>query len=172
MLQAGGGPAGDFANVVAFHSLSKRSSVPGLRSGFAAGDPNVIAAFRRLRQFGGAPSPLPVYAAAAALWRDETHVAANRALYRAKFDAAERLLENRFGFYRPPGGFFLWLDVGDGEAATVELWRTAGIRVLPGRYLAHPDDAASNPGTRYIRVALVADLATTTAALERLAAAL
>ena len=172
VLQAGGGPAGDFTNVVAFHSLSKRSSVPGLRAGFAAGDPNVIAAFRRLRQFGGAPSPLPVYAAAAALWRDETHVAANRALYRAKFDAAERLLENRFGFYRPPGGFFLWLDVGDGEAATVELWRTAGIRVLPGRYLARPDDAASNPGTRYIRVALVADLATTTAAIERLAAAL
>ncbi len=172
VLQAGGGPGGNFANVVAFHSLSKRSSVPGLRSGFAAGDPRVIAAFRRLRHFGGAPSPLPVYAAAAALWRDEAHVEANRALYRAKFDAAERLLHNRFGFYRPAGGFFLWLDVGDGEAAALKLWQTAGIRVLPGRYLGHADDAGVNPGVSYIRIALVADLATTTAALERLADAL
>ena len=172
VLQSGGGPAKDFANVVAFHSLSKRSSVPGLRSGFAAGDPKVVAAFRRLRHFGGAPSPLPVYAAAAALWRDEAHVEANRALYRAKFDAAERLLANRFGFYRPAGGFFLWLDVGDGEAAALKLWQAAGIRVLPGRYLGHADDAGINPGARYIRIALVADLETTRAALERLADAL
>ena len=172
VLQASAAKQGGFANVVAFHSLSKRSSVPGLRSGFVAGDPQVIAAFRRLRHFGGAPSPLPVYAAAAALWRDEAHVAANRALYRAKFDVAEQLLHDRFGFYRPAGGFYLWLDVDDGEAAALRLWREAGVRVLPGGYLARPDGDGVNPATRYIRVALVQDLATTTAALERLSHAL
>ena len=172
VLQASAAKRDGFANVVAFHSLSKRSSVPGLRSGFVAGDPQLIAAFRRLRQFGGAPSPLPVYAAAAALWRDEAHVEANRALYRAKFDMAEQLLAGRFGFQRPAGSFFLWLDVEDGETAAVRLWREAGVRVLPGGYLARPDGDGINPAARYVRIALVQDLETTTAALERLSYAL
>src|SRR5690606_21929195 len=107
-----------FANVVVFHSLSKRSSLPGLRSGFVAGDPTVMAAFRRFRSYVGPASPIPVYDAAAAAWSDEQHVTANRALYRAKFDCAERILTGKLGFYRPAGGFFLWLDVGDGVQAT------------------------------------------------------
>jgi N-succinyldiaminopimelate aminotransferase len=163
-LQACARLGGGADNVLVFHSLSKRSSVPGLRSGFVAGDPAVMAAFQRLRSYGGAATPLPVLAAAAALWRDEAHVEENRRLYRAKLDIAERLLGGRFGFARPPGGFFLWLDVGDGEQAALKLWRQAGIRVLPGRYLAR-----DGVGDRFIRVALVHDLATTERALTRLA---
>ena len=159
-------------NVLAFHSLSKRSSVPGLRSGFVAGDARLIAAFRRLRAFAGASLPLPVLAASAALWQDEAHVAENRRLYRAKFDLAERLLGGRFAFYRPAGGFFLWLDVGDGEAAARTLWQRAALRVLPGAYLARPDAAGDNPGRRYIRMALIDDLAATEDALRRLKDAL
>jgi N-succinyldiaminopimelate aminotransferase len=155
-------------HVVVFHSLSKRSSVPGLRSGFVAGAPAAMALFRRLRSYAGAGVPGPVIEASIALWGEESHVEANRALYRAKFEAAERLLGPRFGAVTPAGGFFLWLDVGDGEAAACALWREAAIRVLPGAYMARPDAAGRNPGSAYIRVALVHDLATTTRALERL----
>lgn len=157
------------ANVLMFNSLSKRSSVPGLRSGVVVGDETVIHAFSRLRSYGGAATPLPIAAAAAALWRDEAHVVESNDLYRAKLDVAERILSGRFGFYRPAGGFFLWLDVGDGEAAAVKLWREGNIRVLPGAYLAAEDSEEGNPGSRFIRVALVHDLATTEAALTRLA---
>lgn len=163
-LEACAALGGGLDNVVVFHSLSKRSSVPGLRSGFVAGDPKLMAAFQRLRSYGGAATPLPILAAAAALWRDEAHVDENRALYRAKVDMAERLLDRRFGFHRPEGGFFLWLDVGDGEKAAVELWRQGRIRVLPGKYLAR-----DGVGDRFIRVALVHDLDTTERALTRLA---
>ena len=159
---------GGLDNVVVFHSLSKRSSVPGLRSGFVAGDARLIAAFRRLRSFGGATLPLPVLAASAALWDDDAHAADNRALYRAKFDLAEQLLGRRFGFARPAGGFFLWLDVGDGEAAARALWQQAAMRVLPGAYLAKDCEDGGNPGRRYIRVALVDDLAGSEDALRRL----
>jgi succinyldiaminopimelate transaminase len=163
---------GSLANVLAFHSLSKRSNAPGLRSGFAAGDETLIARFLAFRQYGGAPLPLPVQAASAAAWAEESHVEANRALYRAKFDMAARVLGNRLGFYRPQGGFYLWLDVGDGEAAALTLWREAGVRVLPGRYLGHdqsPGDPKSNPGYAFIRIALVSDEATTQTALRRIA---
>ncbi|MGE5548168.1 MAG: aminotransferase class I/II-fold pyridoxal phosphate-dependent enzyme [Solirubrobacterales bacterium] len=163
-LQACAELGGSMANVVVFHSLSKRSSVPGLRSGFAAGDETVMAAFQRVRSYGGAATPMPILAAAAALWRDEAHVDENRTLYRAKLDIAERLLGDRPGFRRPEGGFFLWLDVGDGEKAALDLWRYARIRVLPGKYLSR-----DGVGDRFIRVALVHDLATTEQALTRLA---
>jgi N-succinyldiaminopimelate aminotransferase len=156
------------ANVLVFNSLSKRSSVPGLRSAFVAGDPDLIAKFTRLRSHAGAVQPLPVLAAAAALWRDETHVIANRALYAEKVSDARAVFGNRFGFYRPDGGFFLWLDVGDGEAAAKKLWTDAGIRVLPGAYLAR-DAGAGNPGQAYIRVALVHDRARTKDAMARMA---
>ncbi len=146
-----------WSNLLVFHSLSKRSSAAGLRSGFVAGDPALIARFSRLRSYSNAGTPLPVLAAAAALWRDEAHVEENRRLYRAKFDAAAAELEGRFGFYRPAGGFFLWLDVGDGEAACRRLWSEAGVRVLPGAYVSRTDAEGRNPGTAYIRVALVHD---------------
>jgi len=159
---------GSTKNVLVFHSLSKRSSVPGLRSGFCAGDPDLIAAYLKLRSYGAAGMPLPMLAAAAALWREETHVTANRELYREKFRIAERIIGNRFGFYKPPGGFFLWLDVGDGEAAAKELYARANVTVLPGRYLTREEGDGAAAGRPYIRVALVNDAATTRDALERL----
>jgi N-succinyldiaminopimelate aminotransferase len=156
---------GDMGNVVAFHSLSKRSSVPGLRSGFAVGDAELMARFRELRAYGSATTPRPVCEAATALWGDSGHVEANRALYREKFDIAERILHGRLDFYRPPGGFFLWLDVGDGTAAARKLWREAAISVLPGSYLGREVAGGVNPGAAYIRIALVADNDEITAAL-------
>ncbi len=167
-LKACAALGGSTDNVVVFHSLSKRSSVPGLRSGFVAGDPRLIEAFRRLRSFGGATVPLPVLAAATALWRDDDHVEQNRALYRAKFDLAERSLGNRFGFFRPEGAFFLWLEVGDGEEAARALWAKSALRVLPGAYMAQPDAFGVNPGAPFVRVALIEDLASTEEALRRL----
>jgi N-succinyldiaminopimelate aminotransferase len=163
---------GGLDNVLVFNSLSKRSSAPGLRSGFVAGDARLIKRFTRLRDYGGAAPPLPLLAAATALWRDEAHVDDNRALYRKKFAMAADALEGRCGFYRPDGGFYLWLDVGDGEKAATSLWREAGVRVMPGAYLARADASGVNPGDRYIRVALVHDLETTERALSRMSAVL
>jgi len=160
---------GNLSGILVFHSLSKRSNVAGLRSGFVAGDPDLIKLFRRMSEYGGSPSPLPVFAAATALWRDEKHVTANRVLYSVKLDLAERILSNRFGFYRPPGGFFLWLDVGDGEAAATELWSNGAIRVLPGSYLAAEDSHGRNSCASYIRVALVHDRELMEEALGRMA---
>ncbi|MDP6707971.1 MAG: aminotransferase class I/II-fold pyridoxal phosphate-dependent enzyme [Alphaproteobacteria bacterium] len=156
-------------NVLVFHSLSKRSNVAGLRSGFLAGDPSLVESFLSIRDYGGSPMPLPVQATSVALWGEESHVAANRALYREKFDLAERVLGNRFGFYRPAGGFFLWLDVGDGEAAARKLWTEAAVRVLPGTYLTAPESDGPDPGHEYIRLALVPDLEITGEALRRIA---
>ena len=170
-LEAALAEGGSFDQVVVFHSLSKRSSAPGLRSGFVAGDPAVIKDLVRLRAYASPVQPLPLLAAATALWRDEAHVEDNRARYRAKFDLAERRLSNRFGFYRPAGGFFLWLDVGDGEAACRRLWTEGGLRVLPGAYLSGGDPVTS-PGRPYIRVALVDEAATVDSALARLSAVL
>lgn len=165
-----------FDNVLVFHSLSKRSSVPGLRSGFVAGDQELISSFKRLRSYAAATLPLPVLDVSEALWRDEAHVTANRDLYRAKFDAAADVFGGALGFEKPAGGFFLWLDVsgpcGNGEAAARKLWADAAIRVLPGAYLARPGDGGANPGDAYIRVALVHDLPTTTEALTRMAGVL
>ncbi len=156
--------------VIVFNSLSKRSNLPGLRSGFAAGSAPVLSRFRQLRSYGGAPLPLPVCAASTAAWADEDHVVANRALYRDKFRLAESIFETHLDYYTPGGGFFLWLNVGvigeTGETAAVKLWREAGIRVLPGKYLAR-DSEDGNPGENYIRVALVHDLPTLEKVLTR-----
>ena len=164
--------SGSLGSVMVFHSLSKRSSAPGLRCGFMAGDPEWIDRFDGALRFGGAGVPRPVQAAGAALWGDESHVEANRAFYRRNFETAGRVLGSRFGYSRPAGGFFLWLEVGDGEAAAVKLWEEAGIRVLPGAYMCAEDDHGNNPGAPYIRVALVHDQSYVEAALERLAACL
>jgi aspartate/methionine/tyrosine aminotransferase len=160
---------GALDNLIVFHTLSKRSSVPGLRAGFAAGDPLLLERFLKLREYGGNPIPLPVQATAAALWRDEAHAVENRAKYVAKFDLAERTLGNRFGFYRPAGGFFLWLEVGDGVAAARRLWTEAAVRTLPGSYLTMPDATGPDPGHDYLRVALVPDHDSTAEALRRIA---
>ncbi|NBC32555.1 MAG: aminotransferase class I/II-fold pyridoxal phosphate-dependent enzyme [Alphaproteobacteria bacterium] len=161
---------GSLDRLVVFHSLSKRSNAAGLRAGFLAGDPAIVRAFLRLRAYSAAGMPLPVQAAAVALWGDETHVVENRVLYRAKIDSAAAAFGGRLGFYRPPGGFFLWLDVGDGEAAARTLWTEAGLKVLPGAYLTRPDGDGVNRGRPYIRVALVHDTAVLDRALPRLAA--
>jgi N-succinyldiaminopimelate aminotransferase len=163
---------GSLDNLLVFNSLSKRSSAPGLRAGLIAGDARHIAMFTRLRSYGGAGVPLPTIAAATALYGDETHVEENRRLYRAKFDVAARLFGARHGFYRPGGGFFLWLDVGDGEQAARTIWREAGVVTLPGGYLARADQTGFNPGAAFIRIALVHDLDTTVAGLTRIARAL
>ncbi len=161
--------SGSLEQVMAFHSLSKRSSAAGLRCGFVAGDPALIDRLDQAFRFGGAGVPLPILAAGTRLWQDEAHVVANRQRYRENFAVAERVLGNRFGARRPAGGFFLWLDVGDGEAAALKLWREAGIRVLPGAYMCGQEGDDSAPGAPYIRIALVDDPELTEAALGRLA---
>ncbi|MBF0355403.1 MAG: aminotransferase class I/II-fold pyridoxal phosphate-dependent enzyme [Alphaproteobacteria bacterium] len=171
-LEAASALGDGLKNLLVFHSLSKRSSVPGLRSGFVAGDATLIAAFQRLRSYGGATLPMPVLAASTALWSDEVHVEENRRLYRDKIDLAERILGSYPGFKRPEGGFFLWLDVGNGEAFAKSLWSRTGIRVLPGAYLARPGADGRNPGLPYVRIALVHDLATTERALKAIASIL
>ena len=163
---------GDFERLLAFHSLSKRSSAPGLRSGFVVGPPALISQMTFFRNTSAPQVPLPVLAASAAAWRDETHVEGARALYRRRFAVAERLLGNTPGFRRPAGSFYVWLDVGDGEAFAKELWRRSGVKVMPGAYMAKetiPGDPTSNPGRSYVRIALVHDSLTIAAALERVA---
>lgn len=161
---------GDFRNVVAFNSLSKRSNLPGLRSGFCAGDETFLGDYATFRNVVAPQLPLPIQHASARIWSDEPHVEASRALYTAKFELADRLLAGRYGYRRPQGGFFLWLDVsafGGGETAAKTLWKECGVRVVPGGYLAR-DSGGQNPGADFVRVALVADFATTEQALRRI----
>ena len=172
MLEASGP---DFANVVVFHSLSKRSSLPGLRVGFAAGDRRFLAPFLELRNVAAPQVPTPSQHVAIAAYGDEAHVRENRTLYSAKFDLADQIIGNRYGYERPAGGFFLWLDVskqGGSEIVTKRLWAEAGVRVVPGRYLAREQTDGSNPGADYIRVAMVQDKTATAEALHRLVAVL
>ena len=169
VLEACASLGGDTRQVLAFHSTSKRSNVPGLRSGFVAGDPEVLAQFKTVRDYGGVAIPRPVQAASAALWNDDEHARVSRELYRPKFDVAGEIFGNRFGFYRPQGGMFLWLSVNDCVVATRRLWAEAGVRVMAGKFMSAPDLHGDFPGEGYIRVALVPDLETTTGALERMA---
>jgi aspartate/methionine/tyrosine aminotransferase len=168
MLEAAGA---DFANVAIFHSLSKRSSLPGLRIGFTAGDRSFMQAFLELRNVAAPMVPTPMQHVAIAAYNDERHVAENRQMYREKFDLADQIIGDRYAYQRPPGGFFLWLDVaaqGGSEAATLALWREGGLRVVPGRYLAREQVDGSNPGADYIRVAMVQNKEVTGEALHRL----
>jgi aspartate/methionine/tyrosine aminotransferase len=172
MLEAAGS---DFSNIVIFHSLSKRSSLPGLRVGFAAGDANFLKAYLDLRAVSAPQIPIPAMEVAAVAYGDETHVEENRRLYTLKFDLADQILGDRFGYKRPAGGFFLWLDVsqhGGDEAVTLKLYREAGVRIVPGSYLARVGADGSNPGDGYIRVAMVHDRAATADALHRIVATL
>jgi aspartate/methionine/tyrosine aminotransferase len=168
ILEAAGGR---FENVLAFQSLSKRSNLPGLRVGFVMGDRRFLARFLDLRTVAAPQVPIPMQEVAIAAYGDEAHVEANRDLYREKFDLADQIIGDRYGYRRPAGGFFLWLDVseqGGSEAAAQRLWREAGVRVLPGSYAARVQDDGSNPGAGYIRVAVVHDRATTAEALRRI----
>lgn len=153
--------------VVMFNSLSKRSNLPGLRSGFVAGSRKAIIQMRRLRSYSGAPLSLPAQAVSSAAWQDEAHVEVSRLLYQRKYQVADQVLNNIPGYCSPQGGFFLWLPVTDGEEAAKRLWREAGIQVLPGAYLSRNVNG-ENPGKGYIRVALVATENETKQVLKRL----
>ena len=170
-LQVAAATPGRFANLVVFNSLSKRSNLPGLRSGFCAGDARFIDTFAELRNMVAPQVPGPTQHVSAAVWSDEAHVVANRAAYRQKYDVCDRLLSGRYGYRRPAGGFFLWLDVsnfGGAAQATVTLWQRAGVKVLPGAFLAQAGRDGTNPGANYLRLALVRDATTVGEALERL----
>jgi N-succinyldiaminopimelate aminotransferase len=161
-----------YRGVVAFNSLSKRSNLPGLRCGFAAGDPAFLKPWATFRNVAAPQVPIPVQAVAVAALADEAHVIENRRLYDLKFAAAERHLGGRFPTITPAGGFFLWLDVsasGGGEAVAERLWRDVGVRTVPGAYLSAAGPDGRNPGSAYLRVAMVAALETTEEAMSRIA---
>ncbi len=157
----------DPERLVLFNSLSKRSNLPGLRSGLIATGPENTKRIKQLRAYSGAPLPGPLQAAAARVWADEAHVVENRALYQEKYRIADEVFAGLDGYMAPEAGFFLWLPVPDGEAAALKLWQQTGIRVLPGAYLAQ-GTPGQNPGKGYIRVALVASAEVTRAALTQL----
>jgi len=154
-LQTAAEIGADPERVLIFHSLSKRSNLPGLRSGFVAGGPESLAHLHRLRAYAGAPLPLPLQRVAERAWTDEAHVDENRALYREKYALADEIFGAVPGYRPPEAGFFLWLPVEDSEAAALTLWTATGIRVLPGAYLGR-EGPGGNPGKGYIRVAMVA----------------
>ena len=173
-LEAAGRMGDGLTHVLSFNSLSKRSSLAGLRSGVCIGDADIVASFLKFRNLAAPQLSYPIQAASAAVWADEDHVVANRALYREKIVAAGDVLKGAFGFYPPPGGFFLWLDMSDqggGEEAARIAWREAGIRILPGTYLARAEAGAGDDAYgKYVRIALVHDLETCTDVLTRMAA--
>lgn len=148
----------DFHRCIVFHSLSKRSNVPGLRSGFVAGDPRIITQFLRYRTYHGCSMPPHTQAASAAAWGDERHVIENRALYREKFTAVLEVLNPVLKVARPPAGFYLWAGtpVSDIEFAR-RLYAEENVTVLPGSFLSR-DAHGVNPGDRRVRIALVASL--------------
>ncbi|HTX25009.1 MAG TPA: succinyldiaminopimelate transaminase [Steroidobacteraceae bacterium] len=157
-----------FERCIVFHSLSKRSSVPGLRSGFVAGDPQLLARFLLYRTYqGGAMSPL-VQAASIAAWSDDAHAAANRRLYREKFQRVVPILQSVLRVEPPAGAFYLWADVGgDDEQFVRELYAAQNVTLLPGRYLARAG-SAGNPGAGRVRISLTASLDECLEAAERI----
>lgn len=148
----------DFSRCVVFHSLSKRSNLPGLRSGFVAGDATILAGYHKYRTYHGCALPPPTQYASMAAWADEAHVVENRRLYREKFTVVAGLLDEVLPVTIPEGGFYLWPRLpGDDAQFAQQLYAQQNITVLPGQYLsrnAHGD----NPGQGYIRMALVAGL--------------
>jgi aspartate/methionine/tyrosine aminotransferase len=167
VLQVAQEMGADPERIVAFHSLSKRSNLPGLRSGFVVAGPQSIKAMKQLRNYAGSPLPMPLQHAAARLWADEAHVVENRRLYAEKYVLADEILGNLPGYHSPEAGFFLWLPVADGEAAALRLWQKTGVRVLPGAYLGQ-EAGGENPGRGYIRVAMVAPRDEMARGLQRL----
>lgn len=162
----------DFKNCVVFHSLSKRSNLPGLRSGFVAGDATVLQAYLQYRTYQGCAMPIPHQLASIAAWLDEKHVAQNRALYQEKFalwmDELGTLLDLRM----PEAGFYFWVKVpeqfaGDDEVFVKALYEQANIHALAGRYLSR-DVNGKNPGQGYVRIALVASVAESREAISRI----
>ena len=147
-----------FGRCIVFHSLSKRSSVPGLRAGFVCGDPQIIARFLLYRTYHGCAMPVPAQLASLAAWRDDEHAARNRRLYQEKFERVLPILAPVLPVEKPDGAFYLWTDVhGDDEHFTRELFATQAVTVLPGSYLARAG-ANGNPGAGRVRISLVPDV--------------
>ena len=160
----------DFSRCLVFNSLSKRSNLAGLRSGFVAGDAELIAAFLRYRTYHGSAMPLHHQRASIAAWGDELHVQENRRLYREKMAAVLPLLSARLPLAAPQAGFCLWLPTPiDDEQFTRQLYCDQNLQVLPGRYLAR-SVAEGNPGVQRVRIALVEPLAVCLEAVERILA--
>jgi N-succinyldiaminopimelate aminotransferase len=167
----------DFKNLVAFTSLSKRSNVPGMRSGFVAGDAQILKQFLLYRTYHGSAMSGMVQAASVAAWNDEAHVVANRAMYRDKFAAVTPLLAEVMDVRLPDAGFYLWAAVpgGDDVAFARDLLAQYNVTVLPGSYLAREshsvgDAKGFNPGAGRVRMALVAETAECLEAAQRIVA--
>jgi N-succinyldiaminopimelate aminotransferase len=157
-----------FERCVVFHSLSKRSSVPGLRSGFVAGDPALISRFLLYRTYHGSAMPLTTQLASIAAWNDDGHAAANRRLYQEKFDRVLPILAPHLDVTRPDGAFYLWPDIGgDDERFTRELFAAQNLTVLPGSYLARAA-TVTNPGQGRVRISLTAGIEQCVIAAERI----
>ncbi|WP_017906279.1 succinyldiaminopimelate transaminase [Pseudomonas asplenii] len=160
----------DFKRCVVFHSLSKRSNLPGLRSGFVAGDAEILKAFLLYRTYHGCAMPVQTQLASVAAWNDEVHVRANRALYREKFDAVLEILAPVLDVRRPDGSFYLWPNVqGDDAGFCRDLFAEEHVTVVPGSYLSREVDGV-NPGAGRVRMALVAPLAECVEAAQRIRA--
>lgn len=157
-----------FERCVVFHSLSKRSSVPGLRSGFVAGDPAILKRYLLYRTYHGCAMPIPTQLASIAAWNDDAHAASNRALYREKFSRVLPILQPVLDVVEPDGGFYLWPDVQrDDETFSRELFAAQNLTILPGSYLAR-DSRGANPGKRRVRISLVAAVDECVAAAHRI----
>ena len=148
----------DFKNCVVFHSLSKRSNAPGLRSGFVAGDAEILGKYLLYRTYHGCAMSLPVQHASIAAWRDEAHVKENRAIYRKKFAAVYEILSEVLDVAMPPAGFYLWPRTPiAGETFARDLFADQNVTVLPGSYLSR-ESGGVDPGRDHVRLALVAPL--------------
>jgi aspartate/methionine/tyrosine aminotransferase len=157
-----------FKNVLVINSISKRSSAPGLRSGFIAGDADILKGYAQYRTYVGCASPLPLQAAAAMAWGDDEHVRVARDVYTQNFKAAQEIL----GIETSDATFYVWLKVPDALEFTQRLYRDYNVKVLPGEFLARSDAKGENPGIGYIRIALVEETVRTINALNRLKEAL
>lgn len=158
----------DFKRCVVFHSLSKRSNLPGLRSGFVAGDADILKGFLLYRTYHGCAMPVQTQLASIAAWNDEEHVRANRNLYREKYDAVLSILSPVMDVQRPDGSFYLWPNVGGDDAQFCrDLFEAEHVTVVPGSYLSRDVDGF-NPGAGRVRMALVAPLAECVEAAERI----
>lgn len=145
-----------FKRCVMFQSLSKRSNAPGLRSGFVAGDAEILKKYLQYRPYQGCALPLPTQYASIAAWQDETHVKQNRDLYRQKFTAFIDILKDVCTISKPPAGFYIWLKTSISDADfTRKLFAQQNITVLPGSFLSR-DANGINPGEKHVRIALVA----------------
>lgn len=154
----------NFQNILVINSISKRSSAPGLRSGFIAGDAKILAEYMKYRTYVGCASPLPLQSAAAAAWSDETHVQTSREIYKKNFALAKDIL----GVDTPEATFYIWLKVHNAQEFTVKLYKEYNVKVLPGEFLARENTQGENPGVGYVRIALVEDEVKTGNALKRI----